>query len=108
MRLRGYKNQNYIFSIKRLFGEILPNDSKYVLKNNSIYITLVKKENKTWAQLPYKDDKFAKEEKPEEKVEDPQAGIMNMMKKMYEDGDENMKRTIAEAWTKANDKKGGK
>ena len=33
---------------------------------------------------------------------------MNMMKKMYEDGDENMKRSIAEAWTKANDKKGGK
>lgn len=31
---------------------------------------------------------------------------MNMMKKMYEEGDENMKRTIAEAWTKANDKKG--
>ena len=30
---------------------------------------------------------------------------MNMMKKMYEEGDENMKRTIAEAWTKANDKK---
>ncbi len=33
---------------------------------------------------------------------------MNMMKKMYEEGDENMKRTIAEAWTKANDKKGDK
>ena len=31
-----------------------------------------------------------------------------MMKNMYEDGDENMKRTIAEAWTKANDKKEGK
>jgi calcyclin binding protein len=33
---------------------------------------------------------------------------MGMMKKMYEEGDENMKRTIAEAWTKANDKKGEK
>ena len=43
-----------------------------------------------------------------EKIEDPSAGMMNMMKKMYEDGDDNMKRTIAEAWTKANDKKGGK
>ena len=31
-----------------------------------------------------------------------------MMKKMYEEGDDNMKRTLAEAWTKANDKKGGK
>jgi hypothetical protein len=32
--------------------------------------------------------------------------MMSMMKKMYEEGDENMKRTIAEAWTKANDKSG--
>ena len=30
------------------------------------------------------------------------------MKKMYEEGDDNMKRTIAEAWTKSQDKKGGK
>lgn len=48
---------------------------------------------------------FSKPEK-ESKSEDPNAGIMNMMKKMYDDGDDNMKRTIAEAWTKANDKKG--
>lgn len=26
------------------------------------------------------------------------------MKKMYNEGDPNMKKTIAEAWTKANDK----
>jgi hypothetical protein len=32
---------------------------------------------------------------------------MKMMKKMYDEGDDNMKRTIAEAWTKAQDKKGG-
>lgn len=30
---------------------------------------------------------------------------MNMMKKMYDEGDDNMKRTIAEAWTKSQDKK---
>jgi len=48
---------------------------------------------------------LGKSEKEEEKSEDPQAGIMNMMKKMYEEGDGTMKRTIAEAWTKANDKK---
>ena len=38
---------------------------------------------------------------------DPSAGLMDMMKKMYEDGDDNMKRTIAEAWSKAQDKKSG-
>lgn len=49
---------------------------------------------------------LGKTEKEEAKPEDPNAGLMNMMKKMYEEGDDNMKRTIAEAWTKANDKKG--
>ena len=56
---------------------------------------------------------------------DPSAGIMNvsildirikylsnnnffkLMKKMYEDGDDEMKRTIAKAWTEGQDKKNG-
>lgn len=36
---------------------------------------------------------------------DPQAGLMDMMKKMYEEGDDEMKRTIAKAWTESQDKK---
>lgn len=104
LKLRGYKGQNYIFSIKKLFAEIIPGDSKYILKNNSLNIVLVKRDNKSWSQISFKEDKLETEKK-EEKNEDPQAGIMNMMKKMYEEGDDNMKRTIAEAWTKANDKK---
>ena len=56
---------------------------------------------------------------------DPSAGLMNvsialfnalrlvlidefcfqMMKKMYDDGDDEMKRTIAKAWTESQDKK---
>lgn len=37
--------------------------------------------------------------------DDPQASLMNMMKKMYQEGDSDMKRTIAEAWTKSQDGK---
>ncbi len=106
LRLKGYRGQNHIFSIKRLFAPIVPADSKFLLKNNTLTLVIVKKENKSWSQLAFKEDKIGgKSEKKEEEKEDPQAGIMNMMKKMYEEGDENMKRTIAEAWTKANDKK---
>ncbi|KAL2930656.1 Calcyclin-binding protein, partial [Bienertia sinuspersici] len=35
------------------------------------------------------------------KEKDPMAGIMDLMKNMYEEGDEDMKRTIAKAWTDA-------
>ena len=36
---------------------------------------------------------------------DPQAGLMDLMKKMYDDGDDEMKRTIAKAWTESQEKK---
>ena len=41
---------------------------------------------------------------PVEKDADPSASIMNMMKKMYDEGDDDMKRTIAKAWTESRDK----
>jgi len=30
--------------------------------------------------------------------EDPQASMMNMMKKMYDEGDDDMKRMMTKAW----------
>ena len=46
----------------------------------------------------------AMEPKPDAS-KDPSAGLMDMMKKMYEEGDDEMKRTIAKAWTEGQDKK---
>jgi calcyclin binding protein len=54
--------------------------------------------------LNFKEDKFKTDKK--EDFSDPNASIMNMMKKMYEEGDDTMKKTIAEAWTKSKDNKG--
>jgi len=36
---------------------------------------------------------------------DPNEGLMDMLKKMYDEGDEDMKRTIAKAWTESREKK---
>jgi len=41
----------------------------------------------------------------EEDKSDPSKSIMNMMKQMYQDGDDEMKRTIAKSWQEAQDKK---
>lgn len=57
MRLRGYKGQNHIFAIKKLFGEVKPEESKFVLKNNSLTLILVKKDKKNWDQVQFKEDK---------------------------------------------------
>ena len=38
---------------------------------------------------------------------DPSAGLMDMMKKMYDEGDDEMKRTINKAWSESRSKEGG-
>lgn len=40
-----------------------------------------------------------------DKDTDPNDSLMSMMKQMYEDGDDEMKRTIAKAWTESREKK---
>lgn len=36
---------------------------------------------------------------------DPNASLMGLMKKMYDEGDDEMKRTLNKAWTESQDKK---
>lgn len=36
---------------------------------------------------------------------DPSSGLMNIMKKMYETGDPEMKKMISKAWTEGQEKK---
>jgi calcyclin binding protein len=36
--------------------------------------------------------------------DDPSAALMDMMRQMYEDGDDDMKRNIAKAWTESREK----
>ena len=80
----------------------------YLILNNNIILTLVKVESKHWDGLPYKESKvfdvLVQFDTTPDKVKDPQAGLMDLMKKMYEEGDDNMKRTIAETWSKSQNK----
>lgn len=40
-------------------------------------------------------------------AEDPNAGLMNMLKQMYENGDDEMKRTIAKSFAESRTKQPG-
>lgn len=40
-----------------------------------------------------------------DKNEDPGAGLMKMMQKLYDDGDDEMKRTIKKAWAESQEKR---
>ena len=70
-----------------------------------IIISLRKSEAKHWNYVTEKEMKL--KDKPLPKMDekaDPQESLMSMMKKMYEEGDDDMKRTISKAFTESREK----
>ena len=60
---------------------------------------------KQWAGVLEKDLKVKEASMPKiDEKADPQEGLMSMMKKMYEEGDDEMKRTISKAFMESREK----
>ncbi|PWA55880.1 SGS domain-containing protein [Artemisia annua] len=98
IKFHDVQGKNYRCAIPNLNKEIVPEKCKVLVKPTRVVITLVKASKGNWLDLHFKEDKF----KPNlDKERDPMAGIMDLMKNMYEDGDDEMKKTIAKAWTDA-------
>jgi calcyclin binding protein len=61
--------------------------------------------NKSWSHVTEKEKKITEKSMPKmDENSDPQEGLMSMMKKMYEEGDDEMKRTISKAFTESREK----
>uniref|UniRef100_A0A915EGB9 UNC93-like protein MFSD11 n=1 Tax=Ditylenchus dipsaci TaxID=166011 RepID=A0A915EGB9_9BILA len=77
-------------------------------KTDSLLVMLKKKkEGEEWKSLlKLHKTQDIKMPKMDEKS-DPQDSLMSMMKTMYDDGDDEMKRTIKKAWHESQSKKGG-
>ncbi|KAK9707036.1 hypothetical protein RND81_07G168800 [Saponaria officinalis] len=98
LKIHDVQGKNYQFAVPKLNKEVAPEKCKILVKPTRIVVTLVKASKGNWLDLHYKEDKL----KPNlDKEKDPMAGIMDLMKNMYEEGDEEMKKTIAKAWTDA-------
>jgi calcyclin binding protein len=87
-----------------LNGLIQPAASKMKVKSNSIVLEMKKSpSNKKWWDN-IKKSKLGSapqdKKKEDDSAADPGASLMTMMKELYENGDDEMKRTIAETWTK--------
>ncbi|WVZ68778.1 hypothetical protein U9M48_017672 [Paspalum notatum var. saurae] len=98
VKFHDVNGKNYRCAIPKLNKEIVPEKCKVVVKPTKVVVTLCKASKGNWLDLYFKEDKF----KPSmDKEKDPMSGIMDLMKNMYEEGDEDMKRTIAKAWSDA-------
>ncbi|KAK2989999.1 hypothetical protein RJ640_009737 [Escallonia rubra] len=103
IKFHDVQGKNYRCAIPKLNKEIVPEKCKVVVKPTRVIVTLFKASKGNWMDLHFKEDKL----KPTvDKERDPMAGIMDLMKNMYDEGDEDMKRTIAKAWTDARSGKG--
>merc|ERR1712087_310546 len=99
LKVLGFKSKNWRLFVGNLDKEIDPAHSKAVVKKNKITITMRKVKGQygydSWIDLTSKRSGAVSKEK------DPGAGLMDMMKQMYDDGDDQMKKTLGEAMLKS-------
>ena len=123
------ENKIFTFSIKKTCHKINPDKSYHKVKSDYLLLFLAKHNpGSDWSHITFAEKVAAdnKKKSDEPKLDDkadPSASLMNvslshelavsnfvmfqMMKKMYDEGDDEMKRTIAKAWTEGQEKKQG-
>ncbi|KAJ3411868.1 hypothetical protein HDV05_001550 [Chytridiales sp. JEL 0842] len=107
MQIADWANKvTYRLRVVDLAGKVDVTRSSAKLKNGKVTIHLYKEKSGEWGALIKKKEKlpdFAKNEDA-----DPGDTIMQMMKELYNEGDEETKRMIAKTWTESQERKGGK
>ena len=84
----------------------MPEQSSVIVKKNRVLLRLKKAGQwDHWVDLIAKKPR-AKDAAGKAIPADPSAGIMDLMKDMYNDGDDQTRKMIAEAWTKSREKGG--
>jgi len=98
--------KNYRVKRDNLEHSIVPDNSKYVVKADKLIVKLAKKKGEYgsfdyWTKLtdPKKSEKSGGGKKKDDSS-DPSASIMNMMKDLYDSGDDKMKKMIGETMLK--------
>ena len=106
LKIRDFNGKNLRFRVDPLFESIAVEKCTISVKSNSITLTLAKQNQKNWTSLkwqkaPEKKSQSESKKDPLTDESDPSASLMSLMKDLYQNGDENMKRTIAESWEKS-------
>merc|ERR1711907_240942 len=107
LKILDFEGRNCRMFKDNLDKDIVPEESKFIVKKNGVTIKLKKKKGEFsydhWTDLTSKKSK----EQKKANEDNPMGGIMDMMKEMYDSGDEQMKKTIGEAMPKQQQGGGG-
>ena len=103
IQIVNLNNRNYNFNIAALASNIQADSSKAVLKRNKIVVTMPKAFPGKWEEITLSERKSKYEQDEKDRLDDPalqgetdpSANIKKMMEKMYEQGNDDMKREIS-------------
>ncbi|KAJ8011962.1 hypothetical protein DPEC_G00063770 [Dallia pectoralis] len=100
--------KNHQMILNNLLHPIDVQNSLKKTKTDMVLVMCKKKMNKKWDCLTQVEKQTKENDKPSPNPDDnadPSDGLMSMLKKMYTDGDDDMKRTINKAWSESQEKK---
>eukprot|EP00392_Amoebophrya_sp_AT5.2_P005825 g5835.t1 len=106
VKIKDLDGVNYRFRRTALQHDIVASSSSHSVKKNHVLVSMQKVEGKmgyeTWNDIGgRKKSEDAKQAGGEKKSNNPQDSLLGMMKDMYDEGDDQMKKIIGEAMSKA-------
>ncbi|ROL44527.1 Calcyclin-binding protein [Anabarilius grahami] len=105
--VKDLDGKNHQMTVNNLLFPIIVAESSKKIKTDMVLIMCKKKSAKKWECLTQAEKQSKEKDKPNmNENADPSEGLMSMLKKIYTDGDDEMKRSINKAWVESQDKKG--
>lgn len=105
LTVRDVDGQNLRLLRDNLSKEVDAAKSKFKVKGDRVTLSLRKVDGAYgadhWTELTSKKKKEVTASTSAAKADDPSAGIMDMMKELYDNGDDEMRKTIGEAMLKS-------
>ncbi|XP_042320301.1 calcyclin-binding protein [Sceloporus undulatus] len=102
--VKNLNNKNYTMTFNNLLKPISVESSSWKVKTDMVLILCKKKKEEKWECLTQVEKETKEKEKASYDTSDPSEGLMNLLKKMYAEGDDEMKRSINKAWVESREK----
>ncbi|XP_068557950.1 calcyclin-binding protein [Cebidichthys violaceus] len=104
--VKDLDGKNHQMTILNLLYPVDEKDSYKKIKTDMILVMCKKQTTKKWDCLTTVEKQSKEKDKPNvDENADPSDGLMTMLKKIYSEGDDEMKRTINKAWSESQEKK---
>ncbi|MGH0129096.1 UNVERIFIED_CONTAM: hypothetical protein FKN15_050828, partial [Acipenser sinensis] len=103
--VKDLEEKHYQMNINNLLSTIDAQESFRKVKTDMVLVMCKMKTQQKWDFLTQVEKKMNDKKKPSSDADtDPNDGLMNILKNMYDKGNDEMKRTINKAWTESREK----